>query len=368
MAAVTDPTLNPPPTDQVAPPDNPTGNGLVNNPAPGGNPTAPAAPTQPTLPAPLPVTPVSPTTSVNGTAGQATATPYTVQPAGLVQERVKGIVADDSDLMRLARNQATQEMSARGLANSSLNTSAGEQAVIAQALPIATQDAASINTAMTNTANAQNTASLTNAQLETSMNTTNANAKNNALSASALAENTRNLAAIDNNNKQALAVLSQQNSELLQTNTNAANMFSETVKNIAGISVNDTMTKAAKDAAIATQLNLLNQGLLTTQAVGGTVPAEVQGLNLGEFFQTATGTAEFTPAQRATQITNLQNQLDTQTQRLKDLGQGIGVPVLTGPNASERRKPIWDQLTAETVSSIKQLRDQIAALQKAGTT
>jgi predicted component of type VI protein secretion system len=305
---------------------------------------------------------VAPTTAVNGTAGQMTATPYTVQPEGLVQNRVKDIVGDDSPLLQLARQNATQQMQARGLVNSSLNTTAGEQAVIAQALPIATSDAAAINQAMTNTASAQNTASQTNAQLETAMNTTNANAKNNALSASALAENTRNLAAIDNNNKQALAVLSQQNSQLLQTNANAANMFQETVKNIAAISVNDTMNKQAKDAAIATQMNLLNQGLMAAGHIGGTVPEEIQNLGLDQFFQSTNGMTDFTPAQKAQQIQNLTSQITDAKQHLRDLSTGIGVPLLTGPNASERRKPIWDQMVAEANANLRHLNEQLAAL------
>ena len=379
-----DPTTDPlaQPTGLVGQPTNPPGNGLANNPTPGGtnanpstltppastNPATPAA-TQPALPPPLPVTPVAPTTAINGQAGTVNATPYAVTDSGLVQQRVKDLVSEDSPLLQLARQNATQQMASRGLVNSSLNTTAGEQAVISQALPIATADASSINAAMTNTANAQNAASQTNAQLETSMNTTNANAQNNALSATALADNTRNLAAIDNNNKQALAVLSQQNSELLQTNTNAANMFQETVKNIAAISVNDTMNQSAKDAAIATQMNLLNQGLAATNSIAATVPSEVQAMNLGDFFQSTTGSpTSFTPAQKAAQVQTLTSQITAQQQRIKELGQGIGVPLLTGPNASERRKPIWDQMLSEANASLKQLQDQLNALQTPSAT
>jgi hypothetical protein len=286
----------------VAPTTNPPGNGLVNNPSPGGNNTNPSTLTsaQPPLPPPMPVTPVVPTTSVNGTAGTSAATgyvatPYTVAPGGLVQNRVKDIVGDDSPLLQLARQQATQAQNERGLVNSSLNTTAGEQAVIAQALPIAAADAQSVNAAMTNTANAQNVASQfgaaaenavsqTNAQLTTAMNTTNANAANNALTETAKAQNARNLTAIDNNTKVALGVLDTQNRQLLQTNANAANMFQETVKNIAAISVDATLNPAAKNTAVATQINLLKEGLQTTAGVASTLPADIAGLNLGQYF------------------------------------------------------------------------------------
>jgi endonuclease III len=61
-------------------------------------------------------------------------------------------------------------------------------------------------------------------------------------------------------------------------------MFQETVKNIAAISVDTTLSQAAKDIAVQTQVNLLNEGLRTTTAVANTVPADIQNLNLDQFF------------------------------------------------------------------------------------
>lgn len=276
------------PADEIAPVVNPTGNGLVNN-------------TQ-VLPPTTPVGPVTPTTSVQGVASPATstgytATPYAVPENGLVQTQVRNLVENNSPLLRLAENKAMRTMNERGLVNSSLGITAGQEAVINTALPIAQADAAAhkdaafrtaeaSNTASQFGAAASNTASSTNAQLTTSMNTTNANAANNALAASAQAENVRNLALIDANVKQNLSVLDSQNRQLLQSNANAANMFQETVKNIAAISVNDTLSQAAKDAAVATQMNLLNQGLQATARIAGTLPSSVSALNLSDFFQT----------------------------------------------------------------------------------
>jgi len=359
------------PDPNVIPPPDP--NGLVNNP------TANPAPPLPTVPTATPITPVSTYQPTSGQTGLANATgyqatPYQVSDQGLVQSRVKDIVGEDSPLMQQAKGQAAIQMNSRGLLNSSLNTQAAQQAVIANAVPIATSDANSINQAMTNTANAknvasqfgasaENTASQTNAQLLSAMNQFNANSANTAANANAMAENNRMLANIDNNSKNALAVLSAQNSQLLQTNANASNMFQETVKNIAAISVNDTMTPAAKDAAIATQMNLLNQGLQTSSGIASTLPPEVQGLNLSNYFQSASGTASFTPAQKQAQITNLQSQLSEAQARAKDVAQnGTGVPVLSGPNASERRVPLWQQAIQQANQVVTDLQRQIDAL------
>jgi hypothetical protein len=231
-----------------------------------------------------------------------------VPDAGLVQQRVKEIVGEDSPLMQQARVRAMQTMNERGLVNSSLNTEAGQNAVIAQSLPIATADAAAINAAATNTANAQNTASQfgasaanlasqTNAQLLTAMNTTNANAKNAALNVEAQAQNARSLAVIDNNSKQQLAILQAQNQVLLQSNVNVANMFNQVVKNIADIAVNPNLNAAAKKTATNNMLNMLNEAFRATASISTTDQAAIASLQLGQFFNTtapntgATGTA-----------------------------------------------------------------------------
>ncbi len=274
------------------------------------DPLAPPPPTEVTPSAglagttPSPVGPVSTYTAAQGTSVPSTSTgytptPYSVPTTGLVQNQVKSIVEGDSPLLQMARQQATQEVAARGLVNSSLGIQAGQNAVIQNALPIAQADAASMKDAAFRTSDAQNqssqfgaaasnAASSLNAQLASSMNTTNANALNTALSANAQAANVRNLTLIDTNNKQQLLTLDMQNRQLLQTNANAAAMFQDAVKNIAAISVNAELSPAAKDAAVATQMNLLRQGLLTTSTISGTLPTEIANLDLSGFFNETT--------------------------------------------------------------------------------
>lgn len=270
----------------------PPGQGLINS-TPGQTDVTPAAPVTGYTPAAAPSTP---TPAAQGYAP----TPYTVPKEGSVQEQVKKIVGEDSPLIQQARQTATQQMHQRGLINSSIAVSAGEQGVINSALPIAQADAASANTAMTNTANASNaeknfqagaanTAESVHAQLENSLNISNANSANTALDDTAKAANSRMLALIDTGTKTTLATLDAQNRQLLQSNANAASMFQETVKNIAAIATSDKMDAPTKAAATKSQINLLNEGLRTTAAVAATEQAAVKNLNLSQFFTNEQG-------------------------------------------------------------------------------
>jgi hypothetical protein len=129
-------------------------------------------------------------------AGTAASTGYTPDTANLtnwnvgkeqtVQGQLSGILAANSPLLQQAKANSLAQMNQRGLTNSSMAVGAGQQAVIASALPIAQQDAstfgqagqtnaaaanqnAQFNVGQTNTAaqfgaGAQNTASLANTQ------------------------------------------------------------------------------------------------------------------------------------------------------------------------------------------------------------
>lgn len=258
---------------EIAPVTNPVGNGLVNNSPPVTTPTI------------QPIPAVSTYTPATATSTGYTPTPYVVPQSGLVQERVKNIVADDSPLMQQARMLASQTMNERGLVNSSLATTAGQQAVIAAALPIAQADAAAYNAAMTNTANVQNAASQFDASAQNTVALANQAAQNVAFGANISAENTRALALLDTNTKTNLATLDNQYRQLLQTNQDAANMFNQMLTNIANISQNSSLTPEAKDAAVSTQLSLLNEGLQQQQAVATAEATALRSLNLSQFFR-----------------------------------------------------------------------------------
>lgn len=279
-------------------------------------PNAPAAPTQSggimtsigtgtpantTGPSPtLPVDPISsytPTQATGVTAGATgyTSTPYSVSPDATVAEQVKKITSGGSPLMQLADSRAMAEMNSRGLMDSSISQGAREAALISAALPIAQQDAATHFTADTKTsdadnaakaANAQaaNNASSVNAQLLTSLNTTNANAINSALSQTAQAANQRALQSMSSNTQIQLANLQSQNQQLLQTNVNAANGFSQLVQQIGTIMNNAQLDQNAKQTNVQSLINNFNQFLKTTAAIASTQQQQIEDLNLDQYF------------------------------------------------------------------------------------
>jgi hypothetical protein len=285
--------------NQIAPPDdqlqttNPLGvnGGLVNSPPSATVPPAPPAPTYTTTPT---------------TATGYTATPYTVPNEATVQERVKSIIGEDSALMQQAETRARQEAQARGLVNSSLAVGAGQQAVIAQALPIAQQDAQTYANAATNTANQQNAASQFNAGAQNTVGLANAQQQNAALAnnqqAAVQLTNTQMqreaqiaLANLDTQTRLALSTMDTQTRQLLQTNQSASNAYVQAVTNISNITNSNTMSQEAKDRAVQTQLNLLNEQLRTIGTLASTSPAEISELNLGSFFQASVETAGNAP-------------------------------------------------------------------------
>ena len=247
----------------------------------------------------LPPAPTAPSyTSTPATATGYTATPYAVPKEGTVQEQVKSIIGEDSALMQQARQKATQEMNARGLVNSSIAVGAGQQAVIAQALPIAQQDAQTYTNAATNTANQQNAASQFTAGAQNTVGLANAQQQNAALANNQQAAvqliNTRMqqeaqvaLANLDTQTRMQLSTMDTQTRQLLQTNQSASNAYVQAVTNISNISNSNTMSQEAKDRAVQTQLNLLNEQLRTIGTLATTTPAEISELNLGSFFQSS---------------------------------------------------------------------------------
>ncbi len=298
--------------------------------------------------------PPTPATATPATASTYDPSKYVMTPDQTVEGRTANLVKDDSVLMQQARTRANQDAQAKGLLSSSIAVGAGQNAVLDKALPIASQDAATANAAMTNTVNAENQSKQFNAGNLTDVSKTNAGLLTNV--AQSNAEITL---------KTYLSNLDSQTRQLLQTNANAQQMYQETVRNIAAIAVDPTLTPAAKNAATQTQMNLMTEGLRTTAGIASTLPSEVQNLNLDSYFQTASGgsAAAFTPEQKATQLTNLNSQITAlQAQRADVAKNGTGVPVLEGPNASERRVPLWNQAIADLDKQIQELQSQKAAL------
>lgn len=102
------------------------------------------------------------------------------------------------------------------------------------------------------------------------------------------------LANVDRNTRVELSTIENNYRQLLQLNQDAAAMYNQMSTNISNISASN-LSQAAKDAAIRTQLNLLQEGLRAKQAIVGT-PAtpgtspsgptapNVAALNIGQYF------------------------------------------------------------------------------------
>ena len=149
-------------------------------------------------------------------ASTAAATPYTAGNAALtsltpdsnqtVQGQLTGILAANSPLLQQARAASLAQMNQRGLTNSSMAIGAGQEAVIKQALPIASQDATTfanagqLNTNLANQ-NAQFNTGQTNTGLQFGAAATNQAALANAGAqnqASQFTEAAKNQAALNN--------------------------------------------------------------------------------------------------------------------------------------------------------------------------
>ena len=87
----------------------------------------------------------------------------TMTPDQTVESRVQGIIQKNSPLQQMAETRAKQEQNAKGTLNSSMAIQAGQNAVIQNALPIASQDANTATTVALSNQNAGNTAGQFNA-------------------------------------------------------------------------------------------------------------------------------------------------------------------------------------------------------------
>ncbi len=312
--------------------------------------------------------------AAQSTATTPTATGYdakqlSVDPNQTVQGQLDTITSKSSPLMQQAERRARESMNSRGLLNSSLAIGAGQDAMIGQALPIAQQDAQtysnaaiknvdSTNAALNFGANAKNQASLAGAQLETDVSKTNAAAVNDASARAADAYNTtgqnllqsdtqKELASLDsatriqlqnlNSASQVqLNTIDNQYRQLLQANTNAASMYSQAVAAIGNISANTSLSQAAKDNAIQTQLNMLQEALRATQTITQQTPATVSSLNLSQFFNGGINQA-LTPQQISQARRPYQQAVDSAFAAIPVWG--VNQDLYTapaGPNQSER--------------------------------
>lgn len=266
-------------TTTTAPPPSP---GLINS-APGSTTTTPG--TTPTG-NPGPGTPVTGYNPAQATASTISATPTDVPANAKVSSQLNDIIAAGSPLMQQAEASARNQMNQRGLINSSIGVTAGQNAVISAATPIAQQDANTYATAAQQTAAAQNTAAQQNASLATQTSVSNAGQTNAALSQAAAASNTeattaqtiagqKSIADAQNAVNQAIAQL-QSNTSLTQQQMQTASQ-----QIIAQIQSNTTLSAQDKQDLTNTTIAQMNnaEALQAIQSQGSvnTQIAQIQG-------------------------------------------------------------------------------------------
>lgn len=121
----------------------------------------------------------APKPAATATAGTATTTDWKPDENATVAGQLNKITAAGSPLIDQAQTAAKQQAAKRGMLNSTMAITAGQDAAYRTALPIAQQDASTFAQAGQFNAGAKNTASLNNASMLTNTNQFNASAANN---------------------------------------------------------------------------------------------------------------------------------------------------------------------------------------------
>lgn len=202
------------------------------------------------------------------------------QQKGTVEERVKGLISQNSGLMQLADTQAKQEMNDRGTLQSSMASGARQDAVMRQAQLIASEDAAATNKFALTNADIANKASMVNmeagnkasefgAQQQNAMATTQANLNADVGKANTAQQNAFVMNNLDNANRVTLAEMAQKNQTLVSSNATASKAYTDTMNLIAGIQQSTTMDAVTKQTNVDNAVQMLKVSLAMTNALNG---------------------------------------------------------------------------------------------------
>lgn len=204
-------------------------------------------------------------------------------------EQLSGILNKGGPLMQQAATTGNQQAASRGLLNSSMGIQAAQNAVIANAAPLAQADANSINTAgqfntgatnqmnQFNTGNQQQT-NLANQQATNAVNNANAGftqqaSAQNQQQQNAMAQwnagqqNEATLKSMDVNSREQLAAIESQYKREMQTSSSASGLFEQVMKNVSDIQNNKDVTD--KQGAIDSQLAWLRSGMTMISNLSG---------------------------------------------------------------------------------------------------
>jgi hypothetical protein len=196
-------------------------------------------------------------------AATALGTNWNVNNDQTVQGQLTGILAANSPLLQQARAASLAQMNQRGLTNSSMAVGAGQEAVIKQALPIASQDATTYANSGQFNANAANQLAQFNAGQSNQALGFTANANNQAGSENLASENqARSFTATAAN--QAAAQNQNAANTGMQFNAGAANQASQANANAANQA--SQFTAGATNQAAATNAAAQNAAAQFTAA------------------------------------------------------------------------------------------------------
>jgi len=190
----------------------------------------------------------------------------------LVQSRLKGLLDENNDYIKQARTEGLQQANARGLLNTVMAARAAQGAAIDRALPIAQQDASTLNQrdladmeaqnrASEYNANANNQASQFNAGNQQQMNLANMEAENRSREYNASNQQNMTLANMDAQNKMILSKMDVESRALLadqdmkwkaqiQADTNANASYNQYLQQFFEINNNKDMTADQKKAGV----------------------------------------------------------------------------------------------------------------------
>lgn len=173
-------------------------------------------------------------TSSGGTA------PWNVTPDQTVEGRINGILNPNNPIIQQARTGALEQMNARGMLNSSLATTASDAAAYQAAIPIAAADAATAAKAAGYNADQKNQFTQADLNRATQVQLANINA-----------DTQKYLAGLDITQKNQAQALQLKNATLLNTNSQAAQVFNTGMGAINAIANNPQMDANTKTRASA---------------------------------------------------------------------------------------------------------------------
>lgn len=181
----------------------------------------------------------------------ATPTQWNVTAPQTVQGQIKDIINPNSPIMQQARTGALEQMNSRGLANSSMAITAGDDAAYRAAIPIATADASTYAKSASYNADAQNQVNLANAQYANQAGQSNLSANTQTSIAKMNDDTQKQLSTLDVATRTNLQTLQNENQVLLNTNSQASSLFSNATSALNNITMSTTMDEAKKQDASA---------------------------------------------------------------------------------------------------------------------